>query len=131
MSDAPRRRLVDRVSGSPTFIGVGTTVEGKLHCDGDLVVAGTVNGDSVVNGALTLSEGGRWRGDIQAANAVVAGEIEGSIVVSEKLEIRKSARIQGSVRARSLAVAQGAVIQGDMAVTSGGAVVHFEEKRER
>ena len=51
-------------------------------------------------------------------------------LVSEKLEIRKTARIRGSVRARTIAVAQGAVIDGDMAVTSGAPVVHFEEKRK-
>jgi len=60
---------------------------------------------------------------------VIAGEIEGSVSVSEKLEIRRTARIRGGVRARSIAVAQGAVIDGEMAVTSGAAVVHFEEKR--
>jgi cytoskeletal protein CcmA (bactofilin family) len=130
MADSPRRRLTDRVSSSPTFVGAGSRLTGNLECGSDLVVAGFVNGEAAVRGAFTLSEGGRWEGRIQAHNAVVAGEIEGVVAIGDKLEIRASARIRGSISARSIAVAQGAVIEGDMAVTSGAAVVHYEEKRK-
>jgi cytoskeletal protein CcmA (bactofilin family) len=130
MADAPRRRLADRVSSSPTFVGAGSRLVGDLECAGDLVVAGFARGDGAVRGAFTLAEGGRWEGQIQAANAVISGEVEGTVVVAEKLEIRQTARIRGSVKARTIAVAQGAVIEGDMAVTSGAAVVHYEEKRK-
>ena len=88
MTDNPRRRLADHVSGSPTFIGAGSALTGNLECGGDLVVAGSVNGDSTVRGSFTLSEGGRWEGRISAANAVISGEVEGTLAVAEKLEIR-------------------------------------------
>jgi cytoskeletal protein CcmA (bactofilin family) len=130
MSDAPRRRHSDRVSASPTFIGLGSKLTGNLACEGDLVVAGEVDGEGVVKGALTLSEGSRWDGKIDAVNAVVAGEVVGTMAVSEKLEIRKTARIRGIVQARTIAVAQGAIIEGEMAVTSGAPVVSYEEKRK-
>jgi len=130
MADTPRRRLADRVSSSPTFVGAGSRLTGNLECGSDLVVAGFVNGDAAVRGAFTLSEGGRWEGKVQSQNAVIAGEVEGVVAVREKLEIRASARIRGSVSARSIAVAKGAVIEGDMAVTSGAPVVHYEEKRQ-
>jgi cytoskeletal protein CcmA (bactofilin family) len=130
MADTPRRRLADRASSSPTFIGAGSRLTGTLECGSDLVVGGFVNGEATVRGAFTLSEGGRWEGKVQAANAVIAGEVDGIIVIGEKLEIRNTARIRGSVSARSIAVAQGAVIEGDMAVTSGAPVVHYEEKRK-
>jgi cytoskeletal protein CcmA (bactofilin family) len=130
MSENPRRRLTDRVSSSPTFIGAGSRLVGNLDCEGDLVVGGSVKGDSVTGGSFTLSEGGRWEGTIQSTNAVVAGEIEGSVTARDKLEIRKTARIRGAVSARSLAIAEGAVIEGDMAVTSDAPVVHYDEKRK-
>jgi cytoskeletal protein CcmA (bactofilin family) len=130
MSETPRRRLSDRTSSSPTLIGTGSRFEGNLACESDLVVAGLINGDGVVRGALTLSEGGRWEGSIQATHAVIAGEIHGSIAVTEKLEIRKSARIQGSVKAKTIAIAEGGVIDGDMAITSETPVVRYEEKRK-
>jgi len=130
MTDTPRRRLADHVSSSPTFIGAGSALTGDLQCGGDLVVAGSVYGDSTVRGSFTLSEGGRWEGRISAANAVVAGEVEGTLNVADKLEIRATARLRGALSARSIAVARGAVIEGEMAVTSGQPVVHYEEKRK-
>jgi cytoskeletal protein CcmA (bactofilin family) len=130
MSETPRRRATDRESRSPTFVGAGSTFIGNFECGGDVVLGGRIRGNGAVRGSLTLSEGGRWEGEIQSLNAVIAGDVEGSLSVSDKLEIRKTARIRGAVRARSIAVAQGAVIDGDMAVTSGAPVVHFEEKRK-
>jgi cytoskeletal protein CcmA (bactofilin family) len=115
---------------SPTFIGGGSKFTGNLDCEGDLVVGGHVNGEGHVRGALTLSEEGHWEGTIHASNAVIAGQVTGTVAVSEKLEIRKSARIRGIVNARTIAVAQGAVIDGEMAVTSGAPVVSYEEKRQ-
>ena len=129
MSDSPRRRATDRASGSPTFIGVGTTLTGNLECEGDLIVGGVVVGDSQVRGTVTLSEGGRWDGRLHTGTAIVAGELHGEIVASEKLEIRKSARIRGAVSGRSIAIARGAVIEGEMSVTSGAPIVHYDEKR--
>ena len=130
MNDTPRRRSSDRVSSSPTFIGAGTTLTGNLDCQGDLIVAGNVVGDSKVQGSVTLSENGRWDGRLHTKTAVIAGELHGEIVASEKLEIRKSARIRGAVSARSIAIARGAVIEGEMAVTSGAPIVHYDEKRQ-
>jgi len=129
MSETPRRRLTDNVSGSPTFIGAGTIMTGDLQCQGDLVVAGNVTGDCICRGSFTLADGASWDGRLQASNAVIAGQVQGSLMIAEKIEIRKSARIRGSVSARSIAVAQGALIEGDLAVTSGAAVVRYEEKR--
>ena len=130
MTDTPRRRLADHVSSSPTFIGAGSALTGNLACAGDLVVEGSVNGDSRVRGSFTLSEGARWEGAIECRNAVIAGEVHGTLAVAEKLEIRASARLRGALSARSIAVARGAVIEGEMAVTSGAPVVHYEEKRK-
>ncbi len=130
MAETPRRRHTDHTAASPTLVGVGSHFVGNLHCDSDVLVGGAVQGDGVVRGALTISEGARWEGDVQANSAVIAGEVIGALVVAEKLEIRKTARLRGAVRARVIAIAKGAVLEGEMAVTSGAPVQHFEEKRE-
>lgn len=129
MIETPRRRLIDRVSPSPTFMGQGTVMTGDLQCPGDLVVAGRCTGDCIVTGAFTLTEGARWEGRLKAHDAIIVGEMQGDLLIEEKIEIRRSARIRGSVTARSIAVAKGAVVEGDLNVSSGGAVVHYEEKR--
>ena len=52
------------------------------------------------------------------------------LVIADKLEIGCTAVIRGNVTARSIAIAQGAIVEGDIAVTSGAPIVHFQEKRE-
>lgn len=130
MSETPRRRFTDRIGSSPTFVGAGSAFSGTVECDGDLVVSGRITGNGSIRGSFSLLEGGRWEGEIEASRAVVAGEIEGTLVATDKLEIRKSARIRGRVAAKVIAIAEGAVVDGEMAVTSSAAVVHFEDKRK-
>jgi cytoskeletal protein CcmA (bactofilin family) len=63
-------------------------------------------------------------------DAVIAGRVTGAITVEGKLELGAQAVIRGRVSAKSLAIARGAVIEGDILVTSGAPIVQFEEKRE-
>ena len=72
-----------------------------------------------------------WEGEIRAARAVIAGKIVGALSVEDKLEISATAVIRGRVSARSIAIAKGAVIDGELVVTSGQPIVSFEEKRAR
>jgi len=130
MNDQPRRRLVDRSAATPTLVGSGSKMNGTLNCASDLVVSGDFIGNATVGGSVTLAEDGMWEGDLQTGNAIICGRFVGDIQVSERLEIRKSARIRGTIRAKTIAIETGAVVDGDMAITSGKPVVRFEEKRQ-
>ena len=125
------RRLTDRASAKASLKLSPGEEAGDLVEHANLLVSGIVRGDSKVNGTITLSHSGRWNGDIEAVNAIIAGQVRGSLTVSEKLEIRKSARIAGSVRARTIAIAEGAVIEDGNAIASETPVVRFREKRRR
>jgi cytoskeletal protein CcmA (bactofilin family) len=128
-NDAPRRRLFDRVSGAPTLLGAGSRFEGRLEADGPVVVAGTVIGDGEIRGPLSVAAGAHWQGDVHARAAVIAGRVTGNVSVDDKLEIGKGATIRGNVRAKQLAIAHGAVVDGELQVTGDQPVVRFEEKR--
>ena len=121
---------MDRATATPTLIGAGSTLEGTLDCGGDLVVAGRVVGNAKVGGSLTLAEEGHWQGNAQPNSAILCGELVGDIHVTERLEIRRTARIRGRIRAKTIAIETGAVVDGEMAVTSGKPVVQFEERRK-
>lgn len=128
-SDSPRRRLFDRVDGSPTLLGQGARFEGNLHAKGPVTVNGEIVGDGDVDGAVSIATGAHWTGNLRARNAVVAGRITGNVAVAEKLEIGKSAVIRGNVSAKSLAIAHGAVVEGEIAVTGSQPAHRFEERR--
>jgi cytoskeletal protein CcmA (bactofilin family) len=127
--ESRRRRLVDRAVGAPTLVGAGTRFEGRLVAQGAVAVAGEIVGDGEVRGTLSIAAGAHWHGDVHAQAAVVAGRVTGNISVDEKLEIGKGAVIRGNVRAKQLAIANGAMLDGELQVTGTEPVVRFEEKR--
>lgn len=133
MSDSakeqPRRRLFDQVAGAPTLIGTGSSLEGRLKVRGPMALAGTVVGEGEIDGVLSISLDGHWHGNVLAQSATIAGRITGDIEVAGKLEVGKNAVIRGRVRARVIAIADGAVVDGDIVVTGDQPIVRFEEKR--
>lgn len=129
MAETLKRRLIDQLGDSPTFVAEGSRVSGDLETAGPLVVCGSVRGDGRVGGALRMSANAEWEGEIHAQAAVIAGKITGKLVVEDKLEVGMTAVIHADIVTRSIAVAKGAVIDGAVTVTSGEPVVQFEEKR--
>jgi len=129
MNQTLKRRLIDQVGDSPTFIAEGSRLSGDLETSGPLVMCGAVRGDGRVGGALSMAVTAEWQGEIHAAAAVIAGKISGKLVVEDKLEVGATAVIHADIVARSIAVAKGAIIDGAVTVTSGQPVVQFEEKR--
>lgn len=125
----PKRRFLDPASPTPTVISPDTVFMGNLRGKGQFVVSGEVHGDAELEGAFHLSVSGSWYGNIHAQQATVAGKIEGALSVEDKLEIGYTAVIRGKVSARTIAIAKGAIVDGEIVVTSDAAIVSFEEKR--
>jgi len=125
----PKRRFFDLHAAVPTVIGAGSVIVGDVRGDGEYVVSGEVHGDGTLGGGLSLAATGVWNGNIRALEAVIAGKITGALTVEGKLEIGYTAVIRGSVSARTIAIARGAIVDGDIVVTSGVAVEEFVEKR--
>jgi cytoskeletal protein CcmA (bactofilin family) len=126
----PKRRFLELGEATPTFIGATSVFIGNIRGAGQFVVSGEVHGDGDLDGALNLSATGTWHGNIQAQQAIVAGKIMGGLSVKDKLEIGYTAVIRGRVSARTVAIAKGAIVDGEIEVTSDTPVVQFEEKRE-
>jgi cytoskeletal protein CcmA (bactofilin family) len=129
MSETFKRRLMDQIGDSPTFVAEGSRLTGDLESAGPLVVCGAIRGDGRVGGALRMAVTAEWEGEIHARAAIIAGKITGRLVVENKLEVGATAVLRADIVARSIAVAKGAVIDGEVTVTSGEPVRHFEEKR--
>lgn len=129
MNDVPKRRLLDQLGNSPSFVAQGCRVTGDVEMDGPLVVCGVIRGDGNVSGTLSMAATSEWQGEIRAQRAVIAGKVVGKLSVEDKLEIGATAVVRAQISARSIAIAKGAVIEGEVVVTSGQPVVSFEEKR--
>lgn len=125
-----KRRIQDASGGPTTYIAPSTTIVGSITGQGNYVFCGTVEGDCDINGPFTLAAGGRWTGTIRAADVIVAGVVEGDVIARQRVEIAGTARVSGSLSGNSIAVAEGAVIEGEIRVTSGQSAHTFQEKRQ-
>ncbi len=131
MITAPKRRLLDRIGPSATFVAPGCRLAGDFETEGALLLCGSIRGDGRVGGALSLAREAQWEGEVHAAEAVIAGRFVGRLVVAGKLEIGPSAVIRADIVAHSVAIARGAVVDGEVTVTGTEPILRFEERRER
>jgi len=126
----PKRRFFEGSVSTPTVIGAETVIVGNIRGAGHFVVSGVIHGDGELQGGLNLAASASWHGLIRAQQAIVAGRITGGLTVQDKLEIGHTAVIRGKVSARTIAIAKGAIVDGEIEITSGAAVHEFEEKRD-
>jgi cytoskeletal protein CcmA (bactofilin family) len=124
-----KRRIQDSNHGPKTYVAPGTRIVGTILGKGSYVFCGTIEGDCDISGPLTLAEGGRWKGTIKATDIVIAGTVEGDVIGEQRVEIAGTARVTGSLAGHSIAVAEGAIIEGDIKVKSGTTPATFQEKR--
>ena len=115
-----------------TVIAPGARFEGRLSGGGCVVVSGRFEGDCDLQGSITLAEGGEWQGVLVADDVVVAGHVEGDVYARERVEVGPKARISGSLSGRSVAIAEGAVIEGELRVGEDGGEppLRFRERRQ-
>lgn len=124
-----KRRIQD-TNGPTTYVAASTTIVGTITGKGAYVFCGAVEGDCDIDGPVTLAEGGRWKGMLKATDIVVAGVVEGDVAAKQRVEILGSARVTGSLSGHSIAVAEGAIIEGEIKVMSGATPTTFQEKRQ-
>ena len=120
-----------KVTGNVESIGsieVQGEIVGDVACNGKLVVAGKVNGNSssaeffadaakiegevVTTGTAKVGVGSVIIGNITATSAVIAGAVKGDIDVNGPVVVDTSAVVMGNIKSRSVQINNGAVIEG-------------------
>ncbi len=96
--------------GAMSFIGNEVIVTGNVAGQGDLHLDGTIDGDLSCQ-SLILGSVGRVKGNVTAERATVAGAVEGTLNVGS-LTIEKAARISGDITYQTVAIENGAQVDG-------------------
>lgn len=115
-----------KLGGGPiaTLIGAEATITGDLVFRGGLridgVVRGNVRAEEGQASMLVLSENARIEGSVQAGHLVLNGTVVGPVQGDDLIELQPKARITGDVRYQVLEMAQGAVVDGQLAHIEGG-----------
>lgn len=129
MTDETKKRIHDAHAGPGTLISEGCKIKGAISGRGNFMISGEIDGECDIEGTVTLTKDGLWHGTIKADSVIVAGTIEGDIFAASGVEIGDTARISGTVSGASIAVAEGAIVEGVMQTTGQDESTELVEKR--
>jgi len=124
-----KRRLTDRVKKFATVIGQGSVINGTLGGKDDYIILGRVEGNADLQGTLIVQEGGEWQGDMTADYIILCGKVNGDICARTKLEITNTAQVTGNISGQSIAIAEGAVFEGEIRMQMKQDVTYFDDQR--
>ncbi len=92
---------------------------GDVISDEDLLLEGQIEGKVRGERSVTIGSSGDLEGDVAARTIIVGGKVRGQIVASERAELMATAVVNGSVQAPKIVIAEGAHLQGNVAMTGG------------
>lgn len=122
---------VDTLVGHETEVVGDIRFAGGLHIDG--VVKGNVAADPASESALAIiSERGRVEGELRVPRLIVNGHVTGDVYATERLDLAKDARVFGDVHYRTMEMASGAEINGQLVrieQEAQGLIEHYERNR--
>lgn len=95
-----------------TIIGAGSVVRGNVRGDGDLEIAGRVEGVIDITGELLLLAGGAIQASARASRIIVRGTVSGDLIGETSVQLEAGARVIGDVRSPSISMAEGAMLRG-------------------
>ena len=99
-------------SNDVSTIGAATRVRGRVTGDGDVLIAGHVEGDIVVRGDVTIDDGAQCASNVEGHAVTIGGSLEGDVAASGAITIGASGRVRGNVRGASFAMDDGASFAG-------------------
>jgi cytoskeletal protein CcmA (bactofilin family) len=97
-----------------TVIGDGMRLKGELHGAGPVVVFGRFEGDIVVEGTITVGEGGYVDANISAGTIVIDGVVRGNLSADTNVEIGPTGALTGSVKSAALNASSGATVKSEI-----------------
>lgn len=123
--EAPER--APSASAPATVIGPKARFVGEFSGDDDIAVHGRFEGNIDIQRRVTVATSGEIKGDIHARSVVVGGRVHGQIRADERAELLASASVQGDVHAPKVVIAEGAQLQGNVAMSTAAPVQKKEE----
>ncbi|HAW11728.1 MAG TPA: hypothetical protein DCX12_11885 [Chloroflexi bacterium] len=116
-----RQRLGENSSGGTVTLGVDDRLEGKLIIRSDLVVLGSIEGEVITTGDVSVEATAVVKARLECRNLSIRGRVEGEVTAQQRLRLAGSGSLQGNIRVGKLHVEDGATFNGTIAMVSGEA----------
>ena len=103
-----------------TQISRSMILKGEIKGEGDMRIAGTLNGTLVCKGNLVVEQTGNLEGKFKVDSATIAGKVNGDIECENKLILEATASFTGNINTKQLVIECGAMFQGKGEMNSNG-----------
>ena len=98
-------------------LGADDVLQGRLEVQGDLKIAGKVEGELRATGNVTIDSSASVQASIEGANVSVRGQVTGSITARRRLTLGGKGRLYGDVMVGRLSVEDGATLNGNVTMS--------------
>ncbi|MCA9859117.1 MAG: polymer-forming cytoskeletal protein [Thermomicrobiales bacterium] len=95
--------------------------DGDFVAERDLRVEGNVKGSIDCHGTLFIAEGALVAARVTAENITVAGDLSGETRCRGRLQLLQTGRVRGRVSTAALIITEGAIYEGDLAMSEAAA----------
>lgn len=109
------------VDEGTSVVSRSTMWRGDLESDGNVVVHGRVQGTVTARNEVYIAEDAEVEASVNADVVVVMGMVRGTITCTGRCEVLPTARILGDVFAPALVVQEGALVSGNVTMTTESA----------
>ncbi len=109
----------EQASQFETFLGAGSSVEGRLVCKGRTRLSGSVKGEITGDGVIAIDDGAVITADVNVREAAIGGRVIGNVNAVSRVTLHSTALIDGDIKTPSLSIAEGAQIMGRIEVKPG------------
>jgi cytoskeletal protein CcmA (bactofilin family) len=99
-------------------LGPRDTLHGRLDIQGDLKIAGNVEGELKASGDVTVDSTAAIQASIEGANVNVRGQVNGNVTAKKRLTLGGSGHLNGDVKVSRLTVEDGATLNGNVTMSS-------------
>ena len=97
-------------------LGADDVLQGRLEVQGDLKIAGKVEGELRATGNVTIDSSASLQASIEGSNVSVRGQVTGS-VTARRLTLGGNGRLNGDVKVGRLSVEDGATLSGNVTMS--------------
>lgn len=105
-----------------SVIDAGVRFEGEYRARNDLRIQGSVSGEMICRGTLTIEEHAQSNARLDAQNCEIFGTVEGEITCAGRIRLGSTAVVNATMRAGSFMVDEGATITGSIETNYTGEV---------
>ena len=119
MAQAEKTHAQGAADGGTNVVSLGPrdSMHGRLEIQGDLKIAGTVEGELKASGDVTVDNTATVQATIEGANVSVRGQVNGNVTARRRLTLGGSGRLNGDVKVGRLTVEDGATLNGNVTMS--------------